>query len=154
MTHIQNWDYMKNRWSISSTSAKDKDNFITERYFLKTNNSRWLIRNGISRLWWFGYLTYTDTDQWALTDTLLDLQDIQAALLERSYGRNRNVLLATLRVITETRTELEEALQNKYGGLKKGYQALGIYVGLMGGPSLLDTLSASQIEKGIKRKFL
>ncbi len=154
MTHIQSWDYMQKRWGASSTSAKDKNNFVAERYFLKTNNSRWLIRNGISRLWWFGHLTYTDVDQWQLTNTLLELQDVQASLLERSYGRNKKILHATLRVIAEHREALEESLQTRFGGLKKGYQQLGIYVGLIGGTGLLDTMPDIQIEKEIKKKFL
>ena len=154
MTHIHNWEYMQKRWGVSSTSAKDKNAFIIQRYFLKTDNSRWLIRNGLSRLWWFGYLTYSDEYQWTLTDTLLELQDVQQALLERSYGKNNKVLHATLRVIAESRDELEKSLQEKFGGIKKGYQQLGIYVGLLGGSSLLDAMPVAQIETAIKKKFL
>jgi len=154
MTHIHNWEYMQNRWGVSSTSAKDKNAFVIQRYFLKTNNSRWLIRNGLSRLWWFGYLTYSDEHQWVLTDTLLELQDVQQALLERSYGKNNKVLHAALRVISETRNELEGSLQKEFGGIKKGYQQLGIYVGLLGGSSLLDAMPIERIEDAIKKKFL
>jgi len=154
MTHIHNWAYMQKRWGVSTTLAKDKGSYIIQRYFLKTSNSRWLIRNGLSRLWWFGYLTYADEYQWALTDTLLELQDVQQALLERSYGKNRKVLHAALRVISDNRDELEMSLLKDYGGVKKGYQQLGLYIGLLGGSSLLDAVPIGQIESAIKKKFL
>lgn len=154
MTHVHNWGYMQKRWSVEHTSSKDPVEFVNVRYFIKTKNSRWLIRNGMSRLWWFGNLTYSDADQWILTDILLELQDIQQTLLERSYGRNRNVLLSTLRVIAENRDALEARFKNEYGDLKKGYQRMGIDVGLLGGTSLLDAMPESQIERSIKRKYL
>lgn len=154
MTHVHNWSYMVQRWGVSKTTAKDLNNFIESRYFLKTNNSRWLIRNGMSRLWWFGYLTYSEEDQWALTDVLLDLQDIQAGLLERTYGRNRIVIKSVLRVLAENRSEIEEHLKNDYSDLKKGYQYLCKYVGLLCGTTLLDALSQVKIENVLKKRFL
>ena len=154
MTHIHGWEYMVKRWSVATTTAKDKNEFIRDRYFLKTSNSRWLIRNGIARLWWFGRLTYTSSDQFALTDTLLSLQEIQAMLLERSFGKNPSILHGVLRFIANNMGELEARLIERYGETKKGYQQMGVYIGLLGGVSLLDAMSSSQIEQAVKKKFL
>ena len=113
LAHIEYWDYMRIRWEVDGENASGDDTHeaenkklakqIKDRYFLLSNeNSRSLIRNGIARLWWFGYLTYdlnNTEDHFALTNTLLDYQDTQAALLERTFGKNPEVLKVCLKVL-------------------------------------------------------
>ncbi|WP_367869913.1 DUF6339 family protein [Paenibacillus larvae] len=46
---------------VESYLDKDKpEEAIKERYFLMANRDRALIRNGIARLWWYGYVSYDE----------------------------------------------------------------------------------------------
>ncbi|MEV2908009.1 DUF6339 family protein [Paenibacillus larvae] len=54
-------DNMRKRWPVESYLDKDKpEEAIKERYFLMANRDRALIRNGIARLWWYGYVSYDE----------------------------------------------------------------------------------------------
>jgi len=107
-------------------------------------NSRALIRNGIARLWWFGRLTYDKNKKenpFELTKTLLDYQDIQGALLERTFGKNNEVLRICLGILAEYMSEIRKK------GAKKIIQAFGEYVNLIGGTYFLDTMNPLVLKK-------
>ena len=156
LTHIEYWKYMRSRWgsdsknmvdgSAEGTDGQNKNlaRQIKDRYFLSSDeNSRALIRNGIARLWWFGYLTYDphDTeDHFALTKTLLDYQDTQAALLERTYGKNPEVLKVCLRVLAKYMPSIREK------GGRAIIQDLGKYINLLGGTYFLDTMDKAVVK--------
>lgn len=159
LSHIEYWDYMRVRWGVDlddiaevdATGAEDQNNNlvrqIKDRYFLASDeNSRSLIRNGISRLWWFGYLTYdphNNEDHFALTKTLLDYQDTQAALLERTFGKNPEVLKVCLRVLAKYMSSIREK------GGRAVIQDLGKYINLLGGTYFLDTMDKEVLKNKI-----
>lgn len=131
LCHLTYWDYMKLRWPPENESV------IKRRYFFEGNNKDALVRNGISRLWWFGYLTYDEArdDHFELTDILLKNQDIQTGLLERGYGRNRQLLHATLDYIKAHYSDLEGG-----DGMSKNIQRLAKSINLKGAVTLLDVI--------------
>ena len=159
LAHIEYWDYMHARWGIDgeNTTGSDSDDAenknrklakqIKDRYFLSSNeNSRSLIRNGIARLWWFGYLTYDPNnteDHFALTNTLLDYQDTQAALLERTFGKNPEVLKVCLTILAEYMPVIREK------GGRTIIQDLGKYVNILGGTYFLDTMDKTVLKEKI-----
>ena len=157
LAHIEYWDYMRIRWEVDGENAggdntdeaenKKLAKQIKDRYFLSSNeNSRSLIRNGIARLWWFGYLTYDPNnteDHFALTHTLLDYQDTQAALLERTFGKNPEVLKVCLKVLAEHMSRIREK------GGRVIIQDLGKYVNLLGGTYFLDTMDKMMLKEKI-----
>lgn len=125
LTHVDFWEYMKYRWPVKS--ASDKLKFIAERYLLRSINLRTLTHNGISRLWWFGHLTYDKnrTDPWELTEILLRSQDLPTSLFERALGSNRNIRIGVLEFFKEnpqliTSKSIQEILRvlNLVGGVK------------------------------------
>lgn len=104
LTHVHFWDYMKVKWKINfHKEEKNTIAYIKDRYFLNTLNIRSLTHNGISRLWWYSYLTIDESrkDKYELTKVLLSLQDIPVSLLERSMGSSKNVRRAILEFILE-----------------------------------------------------
>ena len=159
LSHVEYWEYMRARWDVDrkdiaeedTAQAKDRNSNlarqIKDRYFLASDeNSRSLIRNGISRLWWFGYLTYdrhNSEDPFALTKTLLDYQDTQAALLERTFGKNPEVLKVCLKVLTEYMPLIRQS------GGRSVIQGLGKYINLLGGTYFLDTMDKSVFEEKV-----
>lgn len=87
--------YIRDRWM----QEKKEDN-IKNRFFV-TNDKRILLNyNGLSRLWWYGHLTYDkeSNNHYALTEVLLTNQtickDVMDTLNCTNYNRMRGVLLA------------------------------------------------------------
>lgn len=138
LTHVRFWDYMRKRWPAEKFEDDkmedyDKDKllnqqaeFILWRYHLKTPNRRRLLRNGISRLWWYAHLTHDSkkSDPFELTRVLLTHQDKAQNLLERSLGSNTKVLKTILEYLKNnphmSREEVREAIKeiNLVGGVK------------------------------------
>lgn len=141
LTHITFRRYMQSRWPLKH--AKDKANLIIDRYFLRSPNIRTLTHNGISRLWWFGYLTYREDrgDKWELTRTLLSLQDLPTSLFERSLGSNYNIRTGVLDFFLMY-PELVKS---------KTVQKMIRDLNLIGGVRNLAFLSAKEIEQILTR---
>lgn len=138
LSHITFWEYMRSRWPAEKfaddsdelsdeISIKDKQaNFVIWRYYLKTPNRRRLLRNGISRLWWYAHLTYDEkrSDPFEFTRVLLLHQDKAQNLLERSLGSNKKVLLAVLEYLKQnphlSRDQVRDKIKeiNLVGGVK------------------------------------
>lgn len=101
LTHVTYWEYMKARWPLGD--AKKPLNRIRDRYFLRSLKLETLTRNGLSRLWWYGYLTYDENrkNPWELTETLLSRADLAVGITERALGCNANIRTAVLEFLSE-----------------------------------------------------
>lgn len=103
LAHVELWDYMKSRWPVEEDKTT---RFIRERYFLTRSDSRAIMRNGISRLWWSAQLTYDENGgphQYDLTEVLLSRLDIAQQLLERNFGRIRPLVRGFLTFVVKNR---------------------------------------------------
>jgi hypothetical protein len=142
LSHVTFWSYMRARWGKETTDLKS-------RYLLGAKASpRTLVRHGISRLWWFGYVSHDDTrsDPFELTAMVLEKQDIQSSILERSYSLNRTVTKALLEVLV--RESREEGL---LGALPKQKQrdairAVSKRLLRTGGVMILDVLAPDELD--------
>ena len=105
LAHVEAWDYMQRRWPVEESKNPQ---YVRHRYFVAGSDSRAIIRNGIARLWWSAEITkdprYTN-DPYKLTRIILSKLDITQQLLERSYGRSRKFVQATMRFIEENADE-------------------------------------------------
>jgi hypothetical protein len=54
LAHVECWPYMIKRWPVGQNGENEKkqENKVLSRYFVRQSQSRALLRNGISRLWW------------------------------------------------------------------------------------------------------
>lgn len=127
LTHVTCWNYMRKRWPVEKLAKDKKLDYIKDRYFIQKTNLRTLTHNGISRLWWFGYLTYDETREnpWELTETLLKGTDLPTSLLERAIGANKNIRNGVLEFFYEnpaliTSKSVQEILKllNLVGGVR------------------------------------
>jgi hypothetical protein len=141
LAHVNFWDYMRFRWPANKENAD-----VLGRYFF--GSSKAPVRNGIARLWWYGYLSYDDSREnpFELTEMLVKRQDFAQNLLERSFGRNRTLTKAILSVLLEMEREGKPLLREKYRGLL-------IHINRMGGVTVLDALDKEDIEKVVKSKL-
>lgn len=139
MTHITHWEYMRNRWPIENTTGLEK-NFVLNRYFF---GERPFSRNGLARLWWFGYITYNEKykDPFYLTSIMLENedQDIARIILETpTICRNKKMVEATLISLKE--------LKGNYEIKTRDYiRHAARYINLTGSVTLWDFLDESEL---------
>lgn len=111
LAHVQHWDYMCKRWKIdvpdkeeggSEKSLRDKViDRIGSRYFFKTSKGKAFVRHGIARLYWGAYLTYDEDNEngnpYEYTEFFFSKQDIFTSITERSFARNKTLVIAALK---------------------------------------------------------
>jgi hypothetical protein len=149
MTHIQYWAYMRRRWPVAN-SDNNQEEYIKEHYFLKNTTDRSLIRNGIARLWWYAKLTYEEGAEqpFRLTGILLSQLDITQGLLERSWGRNRNVLHGYLEFLAAN-PELMKGNDANRIRTRYLYKSLT----LEGGINILDVRSKEEVAEFLEGRY-
>ncbi len=112
LAHVQHWDYMFSRWKIDVFDEEDEEpdsekksprdktlDRIKTRYFFGASRGKAFVRQGIARLYWGAYLTYDDTNDnpYEYTEFFFNKQDIFTSITERSYARNKVLVLAALK---------------------------------------------------------
>lgn len=149
LTHSVYWKYMRQRWPLEKREREKPDQFLRERYFLITNKSRALVRNGIARLWWYGYASYDDarTDPFELTEILLKTTDVAASLTERAFSHNKNLSIAILSILKELDSSGSPFLK------REGFRDLMKYINQTGGLTILDALPKDQLTEIMKKKI-
>ncbi|MFW5889384.1 MAG: DUF6339 family protein [Bacillota bacterium] len=152
LTHVKFWDYMRKRWPAENyiDNQSDFERAVKERYFFSSKSRRALIRNGISRLWWFGYLTYDENNRfnpYALTEILLNTQDTAESVLGRNFSNNPKLIQSVLRVLKKW--------NDKYGEMpsRKVIRELCKHISFIGGVTILDTLSNDELEKKLNEQL-
>lgn len=156
MTHISHWGYMRRRWSVESRLKSFDDesratasavSYVRERYFFMPNRDRALVRNGLARLWWYGYSSFDQSrdDPFELTSILLETLDIAQSLLERSFSRNQNVVHAVLRGLKRCRDA-----KLPYTDREKFREAMR-QLNRAGGFTVIDALPERKIEDMVYR---
>ena len=113
LSHVQHWDYMYTRWKIDAPddeedeepeagkkSPKDKAiDRVKSRYFFGASRGKAFVRQGIARLYWSAYLTYDENNEnpYEYTEFFFNKQDVFTSITERSYARNKVLVLAALK---------------------------------------------------------
>lgn len=140
LTHVVFWEYMRKRWPIES--MEDPSGRIIDRYHMKYLKLESLVRNGLSRLWWYAHLTVDEkkADKFEKTKILLSKADISVGILERSFGSSRNVRIALLNFLSKNPgiTEKEDL-----------WRDLFIQVNILGGVKNLPFLTINEIENDL-----
>lgn len=141
LAHVPFWSYMRKRYPIENQSNKEQ--YLLDHYFVVNNNTRQLIRNGIAGLWWGAKLTYDDNrkDKFELTKVLFKDRDRIVQIIERSLGRNKNIISGYLETIDEQNLSRDRS------------RDLAKFLNLTGGTQLLSFLSKDDI-KNICSDFL
>ncbi len=114
LAHAQHWDYMCKRWKIDVPDEEDEEdeqeggkktptekviNRVKTRYFFGASRGKAFVRQGMARLFWSAYLTYDDNNPnpYEYTEFFFSKQDIFTSITERSYARNKILILAALK---------------------------------------------------------
>ena len=136
-------DYMTYRWK--TTSSQD----MLNRYYFNYSKNRSLFRNGMSRLWWIGRVTYDEKreDPFELTKFLCNHQDFIETICGRSTFNNPIVQKATLNA-------LYDVLYDRKADNREIIREIAKYVNLLSGTYILDMLSYQEIYDKVYRKLV
>lgn len=147
LSHGPFLEYVRQR-HLAGKEGEDLFQRIRARCFIDGTDSRALMRNSIARLWWGAQLTHQRgaRDPYELTRILFFRQEYVKNLLERNFGRSRQVLCEVLRFFEENPEHFKHA-----GGVTKK-----IVIGISkecyarGGYGLLDTMSRKSLRRFLK----
>jgi hypothetical protein len=138
-THVSHWEYMRQRWPAEQYVGKERfREVMNERYFFLSDRSRALLRNGMARLWWYGYCTYDEnrSDPFELTGALLKKLDVAQNFAENAFGRNVDVIKALLSVVKEREFYEREAVRD-----------LARYINQIGGVTIIDAIPHDELRE-------
>ena len=136
LVHDKYWSYAKQRWAVESGAS------IKTRYFCGDSRIP-LSLNALSRLWWYGYLTYDDdnpSDPYHLTKLMTSDTDLCQNLVQHKYSMNKAVALGFLDGIKKFIDESGEFTGEKQRSLIK-------YVNRYGAVTSLDVLTREEIKE-------
>ena len=123
LCHTLFWDYMQKRWPLPEEKEK-KSKFILQHYFFN-NGARSTVLNGLARLWWYGRLSYDETNQenpFELTEYLAkDLNGKAYMLFGSNFSSNRRLLRIFLYTIKKYEEEHNIVLEriSEFNELRK-----------------------------------
>ena len=141
LAHGLFWDYVQYRQKEQIATGEERK--IATSFFFTNGRKRSLYVNCLSRLWWAGYLTYdesNDEDPFALTDLIAKRAFPSTITLFSSSNMtaNRQIGLGVLDSIMKRGQSGEEIKRKHFVGSLR-------YLNNMGGITLLDVLSRSEI---------
>jgi len=149
-THVSHWEYMRKRWPVERYQGKERlKELVQERYFFVTDRSRALLRNGMARLWWYGYCSYDAAreDPFELTSALLKKLDVTQNLIENAFGRNNSVTQSVLGVL------IDREKQGKSFYERQNIRDLARYINNIGGVTIIDALPEPELRELVTDKI-
>ncbi len=154
LTHTKGYNYMKSRWKIEPND--DKVSRIESRYFFqgKLNNKIKLstipyVRNGLSRLWWAGYIVYDETlnnNPYEYIDELFISQDMFVGLCERDIAKNKKLVITILKKIREYKIK---EIGNNTSLIRNILKQINFSAGLV----MYDSMDDKELENKIDEIF-
>ena len=141
-TLCEGLDYMLYRWPADNYTD------VINRYLFGYTVQRSLFRNGMSRLWWIGRITYDENreDPYELTKFVCRDQDFIESICGRNIFNNPSICKATVQA-------LMDAEKSGFKITRDMVRNVARYVNLLGGVYLLDMLEEKEIYDKIKKKI-
>ena len=140
LSHTQYWAYTQQRWKSENKGSE----FIKNRFFCGNTKDgkadrRGLLHNSVSRLYWYGYLTYQEdyARKYELTEVLLSRADLCLNIMERNYSMNRCIVKGMLKAIKQ--------YDDICGIEEEEWRNLCKYINRHGAVTLLDIMSEYEI---------
>lgn len=135
LAHETFYEYASQRWPVEKRAA------IKTRYFCGESRTA-LSLNAISRLWWYGHLTYDESNPsnpYHLTELLTSNTDLCQNLIQHSYSMNKNVALGFLDAVEQFINDGNNFTEDIEGETIK-------FVNRYGGVVVIDILLRSEVK--------
>lgn len=169
LSMVDFWPYSKWRWGKTiddsqsnedgkngtENSGESKRSVNIKQRYLCTQSRIGLLRNSISRLWWYGYLSYNPDSQshkYDLTKLLLSQSDLCQSIVERNFSMNRNITFGILSAIQEINNDpslRDVGRPENWDGVSNEYEWRNLckYINRFGAVTLLDSLSTDEVKQ-------
>lgn len=137
LAHVTYRKYIIHRWMPATNSST-----IETRFFV-TNNANSVYDNAISRLWWYGYVSYDQSkprNPYHLTDILLMNQTICTDFVDTRYSKNRVIGKGVLMALKEFSSKL-----GPHEGITDYFREFNKYLNRYGAVTSLDSLSSNDV---------
>ncbi|WP_430886146.1 DUF6339 family protein [Fusibacter sp. JL216-2] len=136
-------DYMEYRWKTNEV------NEMMNRYLFNYGKQRSLFRNGISRLWWIGRVTYDEgrENPFELTEFLCKNQDYIESICGRNVFNNAHVAQATISALMYAESD----------GIKIDRQLvrdIGKYLNMLAGTYIVDALTYEDVYDKVYKRIV
>jgi hypothetical protein len=144
-SHVTHWQYMRKRWPVERYIGEKRfKEVMNERYFYLSDRSRALLRNGMARLWWYGYCTYdgSRSDPFELTGALLKKLDVAQNFAENAFGRNVDVIKTLLEVVLKHDFYERDPVRD-----------LARYINSIGGVTIIDAIPCDDLREMFTAKI-
>ena len=161
LAHTRYWKYMISRWPLKKTAEKGKNNSrIISRYFFqgKTENKIKTgtvpyVRNGLSRLWWAGYVVYNDEldNPYEYINELFLSQDMFVGLCERDIAKNKDIVMAILKAVRKYKLK---DISNNTELIRCILKDINMSAGLVMYDGLKKTVIENSIDEIFKKNLL
>lgn len=136
LVHDKYWSYTTQRWAVAAGAS------VKTRYFCGDSRIP-LSLNALSRLWWYGYLTYDEdnpSDPYHLTKLMTSDTDLCQNLVQHKYSMNKAIALGFLEGIKKFIDESGEFTGDKQRSVIK-------FVNRYGAVTSLDVLTREEIKE-------
>ncbi len=147
LTHSTFFEFVQQRWGNENMH---KANYIMSRYFYSGGQSRGIVRNTLSKLWWIGHFTYDSRREnpYELTEVLgnNDMATRVNDIFTSNFSRNPKLVHAFLGAVKEY-----EDNGIKIGGYT--YRKAVQYMNAYGGITVVDYLEAEEMKKVIIKRI-
>lgn len=142
LCHDKFWNYMIKRWDSSKAEEK-RVTFIQKNYFFNYGSGRSLLLNGLSKLWWFGKLTYNESleDPWELTEYICKDINGRGYLLFAGYNFSSNKRIVSMFLKT-----LKEFEHNERNLNRDEFKEMAKKMNLASGKFILEYLSDDELK--------
>ena len=104
LCHVECPEYVARRWLTKRPAKAEDATRKVRNHFFARDNRAFIRDNGLSRLWWLGFIAHEVEPEapHAFLEILLHRQDVRSALIERpSVSMNRQVLRGIYTVMRE-----------------------------------------------------
>ncbi len=149
LCHVECFSYISRRFLNQRPETDEQAiRFVHNHFFVKNNRVK-LRDNGLSRLWWLGYLAHKidEKNPKLFLDILLHKQDITSSIVGRPFiSMNKEIL----RSIYSVMQEHWEQGKNSPLFKRKVFRTWMIQLNRRGGVVLLDSLSVSELRKLVR----
>ena len=141
LCHFEAYEYIGRRW-LKATKSKAMANTVLERFF-GSNRRAIISRNGLSRLWWLGYIAkQVHNEPKSYIDAVLSKQDVYANIFERPS------LVMNPRIHRVAAERIVHAWRIQDGLLERNrFRAWMQRMNLKGGQILLDALDENTLRE-------
>lgn len=140
LSHEKYWAYVTKRWPVEGGAA------IKTRYLCGDSRNA-LSLNALSRLWWYGRLTYDEDnplDPYHHTKLMISDADLCQNLIQHKYSMEKNIILGILDAI-------DEHLGNNGKWNKDIQRELVKYINRYGAVASLDIFDRAEIKEIVQQ---